>query len=154
MKNLSFLLCLLFAKLYEFNVELTKITNEWRKNMAKNIITMNRGDTYEFSLTIDDEGSESGKYILQGNDTVYFGLMEPNSIFEHSLVRKSTKDDIKFDEEGNFFITIEPEDTEYLLPGVYYYSVKLEMDHELGKTLESVHKVVTVINKTKFIILD
>lgn len=122
--------------------------------MAKNIIKMNRGDTYEFNLTIDDEGSENGKYILQGNDTVYFGLMEPNSMFEQSLVRKSTNDCIKFDKDGNFFITIEPEDTEHLLPGVYYYSIKLEVDHLQGKTYESIHKVITVINKTKFIILD
>ena len=130
------------------------MTDEWRKNMAKNIIKMNRGDTYEFNLTIDDEGSENGKYILQGNDTVYFGLMEPNSVFEQSLVRKSTNDCIKFDKDGNFFITIEPEDTEHLLPGVYYYSIKLEVDHPQGETYESIHKVITVINKTKFIILD
>ncbi len=122
--------------------------------MAKNIIKMNRGDTYEFNLTIDDEGSENGKYILQGNDTVYFGLMEPNSVFEQSLVRKSTNDCIKFDKDGNFFITIEPEDTEHLLPGVYYYSIKLEVDHLQWETCESIHKVITVINKTKFIILD
>ena len=124
--------------------------------MAKNIIKMNRGDTYEFNLTIDDEGSENGKYILQGHDTVYFGLMEPNSVFEQSLVRKSTNDCIKFDKDGNFFITIEPEDTEHLLPGIYYYSIKLEVDHENGdgETRESIHKVITVINKTKFIILD
>ena len=129
------------------------MTDEWRKNMAKNIIKMNRGDTYEFNLTIDDEGSENGKYILQGNDTVYFGLMEPNSAFEQSLVKKIyTEEDC--DKDGNIFIIIEPEDTEHLLPGVYYYSVKLEVDHENGETYESIHKVITVINKTKFIILD
>lgn len=129
------------------------MTDEWRKNMAKNIIKMTRGDTYEFNLTIDDEGSENGKYILQGNDTVYFGLMEPNSAFEQSLVKKIyTEEDC--DRDGNIFITIEPEDTEHLLPGVYYYSVKLEVDHENGETYENIHKVITVINKTKFIILD
>lgn len=129
------------------------MTDEWRKNMANNIIKMIRGDTYEFNLTIDDEGSENGKYVLQGNDTVYFGLMEPNSAFEQSLVKKIyTEEDC--DKDGNIFITIEPEDTEHLLPGVYYYSVKLEVDHENGETYESIHKVITVINKTKFIILD
>lgn len=129
------------------------MTDEWRKNMAKNIIKMTRGDTYEFNLTIDDEGSENGKYILQGNDTVYFGLMEPNSAFEQSLVKKIyTEEDC--DKDGNIFITIEPEDTEHLLPGVYYYSVKLKVDHENGETYENIHKVITVINKTKFIILD
>ena len=129
------------------------MTDEWRKNMAKNIIKMNRGDTYEFNLTIDDEGSENGKYVLQGNDTVYFGLMEPNSAFEQSLVKKIYTEEDR-DKDGNIFITIEPEDTEHLLPGVYYYSVKLEVDHENGETYESIHKVITVINKTKFIILD
>ena len=129
------------------------MTDEWRKNMAKNIIKMNRGDTYEFNLTIDDEGSENGKYLLQGNDTVYFGLMEPNSAFEQSLVKKVYTEEDR-DKDGNIFITIEPEDTEHLLPGVYYYSVKLEVDHENGETCESIHKVITVINKTKFIILD
>ena len=129
------------------------MTDEWRKNMAKNIIKMNRGDTYEFNLTIDDEGSENGKYILQGNDAVYFGLMEPNSAFEQSLVKKVYTEEDR-DKDGNIFITIEPEDTEHLLPGVYYYSVKLEVDHENGETYESIHKVITVINKTKFIILD
>lgn len=129
------------------------MTDEWRKNMAKNIIKMNRGDTYEFNLTIDDEGSENGKYLLQGNDTVYFGLMEPNSAFEQSLVKKIYTEEDR-DKDGNIFITIEPEDTEHLLPGVYYYSVKLEVNHENGETCESIHKVITVINKTKFIILD
>lgn len=129
------------------------MTDEWRKNMAKNIIKMNRGDTYEFNLTIDDEGSENGKYLLQGNDAVYFGLMEPNSAFEQSLVKKIYTEEDR-DKDGNIFITIEPEDTEHLLPGVYYYSVKLEVDHENGETYENIHKVITVINKTKFIILD
>ena len=129
------------------------MTDEWRKNMAKNIIKMNRGDTYEFNLTIDDEGSENGKYLLQGNDTVYFGLMEPNSAFEQSLIKKIYTEEDR-DKDGNIFITIEPEDTEHLLPGVYYYSVKLEVDHENGETYENIHKVITVINKTKFIILD
>ena len=129
------------------------MTDEWRKNMAKNIIKMNRGDTYEFNLTIDDEGSENGKYLLQGNDAVYFGLMEPNSAFEQSLVKKVYTEEDR-DKDGNIFITIEPEDTEHLLPGVYYYSIKLEVDHLQGKTYERIHKVITVINKTKFIILD
>ena len=129
------------------------MTDEWRKKMAKNIIKMNRGDTYEFNLTIDDEGSENGKYLLQGNDTVYFGLMEPNSAFEQSLVKKIYTEEDR-DKDGNIFITIEPEDTEHLLPGVYYYSIKLEVDHLQGKTYERIHKVITVINKTKFIILD
>lgn len=123
--------------------------------MANNIIKMNRGDTYEFSLTVDDEASDTGKYVLQGNDIIYFGVMEPNKPFEQSIIRKTTNDSIIKDEYGNYYITITQADTEYLVPGVYYYSVKLHINHIINpETAEVVDKVVTVINKTKFIILD
>lgn len=119
--------------------------------MANNIIKMNRGDTYEFNLTVD--AGDGNNYILKDNDTVYFGLMEPNAPFEFSLVKKMwTKDDQ--DKNGNFIVSINPEDTVHLLPGVYYYSIKLEMNHQDVDANNTVYKVITVINKTKFIILD
>lgn len=124
--------------------------------MATNIITLNRGDTYEFDLTIHDENSENGRYRLTGNDAVYFGVMDPNQPFEDALLRKKyTVEDT--DEEGNLFVTLNPEDTIDLLPGLYYYMVKLKMDHieQYGNGEEfSVNKVITVINKTKFFIYD
>ena len=120
------------------------------RNLAYNIITINRGDTYEFDLTINDD-SVGGRYILQDDDVLYFGLMDPHQKFENALVKKRyTKDDC--DEMGNLNIVIRAEDTLDLLPGVYYYSIKL---HKMKNTDEEfIDKVITVINKTKFIIND
>ncbi len=124
-----------------------------------NIIVMNRGDTYEFDLTIVDESSADGRYRLVGDDTIYFGLMDPGQPFEVALVRKKyTAADT--DEMGNLVITIEPEDTLDLYPGKYFYAVKLHLDHEdidinTGEpTGARIDRVVTIINKTKFIICD
>lgn len=123
-----------------------------------NIIKINRGDTYEFDLTIADEASPEGRYILRENDAVYFGLMDPGQPFEVALVRKKfTVADT--DAAGNLTIIIEPEDTLNLLPGKYYYAVKLHLNHaeynsETNEFVKQIDKVATVINKTKFIICD
>ena len=116
-----------------------------------NIIKINRGDTFSFDLNIVDEGSPTGQYILQEDDVLYLGIMDPNQQFEDALVKKSyTKDDC--DEEGNFVITIKAEDTIDLCPGVYYYAIKL---HRLiNNEEEYLDEVITIINKTKFIICD
>ena len=121
-----------------------------------NIIVMTRGDTYEFNLNMVDD---SGDYMLQGDDVLYFGIMDPGQPFEHALVRKRfTASDL--DAIGNLNITIDPIDTLDLLPGKYFYSIKLHMDHDeldyntLAPTGARIDKVVTVINKTKFIICD
>ena len=116
-----------------------------------NIIKINRGDTFSFDLNIADDSSPTGRYILKENDTLYLGIMDPRQKFEDALIKKSyTKDDC--DEEGNFIITIKADDTIDLCPGVYYYSVKLHrvVDNEE----EYVDEVLTIINKTKFIICD
>ena len=121
-----------------------------------NIVVMNRGDTYTFDLTINDENSNDGVYHLQGDDVVYFGLMLPHQPFEVAIVRKRyTIDDLN--EFGTITISLEPSDTLDLDPGVYYYAVKLHMDHQevyADGTPFSVDEVVTVINKTKFVICD
>lgn len=124
-----------------------------------NIIVMNRGDSYEFDLTISGADTTDGRYRLMEEDAVYFGLMDPGQSFEQALVRKKyTAEDC--DEMGNLVISISPDDTLDLYPGKYFYAIKLHMDHDdfnpnTGeKTGERVDKVVTVINKTKFIICD
>ena len=118
-----------------------------------NIIVLNRGDSYEFDLTINDETSLDGRYHLKGDDAVYLGIMDPGQPFEEALVRKViTVDDT--DSEGNFSFEILPEDTLDLLPGKYFYSVKLRMSHIDEETGESIEKVMTIINKTKFILCD
>ena len=53
---------------------------------------------------------------------------------------------------GNLFIRFNPEDTLDLLPGVYYYSIKLHKMTDNDE--EHIDEVITIINKTKFIICD
>jgi hypothetical protein len=125
-------------------------------SILNNIIIMNRGDTYEFNLNITDE---FGEYALQGADTIYFGIMDPGQPFEQALVRKRFTAE-NLDPIGNLTIVIEPEDTLDLLPGKYFYAVKLHMDHDeldyntMLPTGNYINKVITIINKTKFIICD
>jgi hypothetical protein len=122
-----------------------------------NIIVINRGDSFDFDLTIALDSEF--RYALTGDDALYFGIMHPHQPFETALIRKKyTVADT--DEMGNLSISILPEDTLNLHPGKYYYAVKLHMNHpevdantgeETGKIID---KVYTIINKTKFIICD
>lgn len=123
--------------------------------MSYNIITLNRGDSYPLTLSIDDPNSPAGYYTLKDDDAVYFGIMDPHQLFENALVRKKfTADDM--DEAGNISIVINPEDTIDLYPGIYYYAVKLHKsspaNQETGE--DEIDEVLTIINKTKFIIND
>lgn len=123
--------------------------------MSYNIITLNRGDSYPFTLYIDDPNSQDGIYRLKDDDTVYLGIMDPHQLFENALVRKKyTADDM--DEAGNISIVIKPEDTIDLYPGIYYYAVKLHKSSPANQETgdPEIDEVLTVINKTKFIIND
>ena len=123
--------------------------------MSYNIITLNRGDSYPFTLYIDDPNSQDGIYRLKDDDTVYLGIMDPHQLFENALVRKRyTADDM--DEAGNISIVIKPEDTIDLYPGIYYYAVKLHKSSPANQETgdPEIDEVLTVINKTKFIIND
>jgi hypothetical protein len=63
------------------------------------------------------------------------------------------------DDNGNLTIVIEPDDTLDLLPGTYYYAVKIHLQHdninpETNENYGYVDKVSTVINKTKLFLND
>jgi hypothetical protein len=125
-----------------------------------NAIVITRGDSLEFKpnpITLGDFAN----YKLQGDDTIYFGLMDPGQYFEEALVRKVfTAEDFASIED--FVLELDPEDTLDLLPGKYFYALKLQLNHvepdlssesDNAKSIE-VNKVITLINKTKFIICD
>lgn len=113
-----------------------------------NVISMVRGDSASFYVTLNlGTVIEPNNYKLKLGDKVYFGVMEAHQSFEDAILTKVlTIDDV--DEEGDVLITLEPTDTEYLLPGNYYYSVKLEIN-QLGN-----YRVQTIIPKRKFILED
>lgn len=110
------------------------------------IITMHRGDSLEFSFEVDLGTSiDYAKYMLQDGDSVYFGVMEPHEPFENGLIRK-TYDKSSQNESGSIKITIDSTDTENLLPGTYYYEIKLK--------ISASSEIKTLKSRTKFLILE
>lgn len=119
-----------------------------RKN---NVISMIRGDTFKFDITITDEESSEGIYRLSNQDILYFGLMEPNKSFEDSiLIKEYDKDSENVNEDGSITIVLAPEDTELLVPGKYLYTIKLNKKDDVG----GIDEVITIISNTGFFILD
>ena len=115
------------------------------------IVTLSRGDHFSIPLFIN-AGTEIApvRYPLQDNDTIYFGVCEPNQPFETAIVRKVyDKDNREINDNGDLVITFDSNDTEYLEDGLYYYIVKLSTKNENGDEL-----ITTLIPKTKFYIED
>lgn len=131
-------------------------------NISNNqIITITRGDTASFTITIN-LGTELCPiiYDLLENDKVYFGIMEPNCPFEHAIVKKvfGSDDFVRVDpetgEEAHYLqVTFKSEDTEFLLPGNYYYMIKLFRPAN-PLDIKDVDKIDTIVTKHKFVILD
>lgn len=133
--------------------------------MSQNIIVMNRGDSNVIKVNIAHAIEELGfhrtpsGFLADGvqidlNTTdifdIYFGIMLPHQKFEDAIVRKKFSM-LDCDDCYNLYITLVPEDTINLDPGVYYYAIKLRLK---GLSEEDPSQVATVINKTKFVIND
>lgn len=123
--------------------------------MAKNIIKLNRGDSYEFTVRIPDKKIYTNTYILNGTDTLYFALLYPNQRFEDAIILKGYDHTDYIIEHGvntgEIPIKIEPKDTRNLQPGIYYYTVKLQHGGTPG-VIEEAEDVRTIIERTKFIV--
>ena len=118
-------------------------------NIASNgIVTVNRGDSFVLPIVLRSGNTMLNElYKLTPQDTLYIGIMEPNQPFETAILRKKvTYDDIS---EDNIEVFFKSEDTCCLLPGKYYYQVKLETKDSSGITY-----VETVIDKTLFYIKE
>ena len=111
------------------------------------IIVLTRGDTFSVPLFINN-GTKFNlvRYNLLNhkNAKIYFGVMEPNQLFEHAIIKKRY-DYEDANENGDIIVQFKSSDTEYLVPGKYFYEVKL--DH--GDC-----KIETIVPKTEFIIVD
>jgi len=128
--------------------------------MAKNIIKLNRGDSYEFKLSIPDREYCNKNYILTETDVVYFALLYPHQRFEDAILIKGYDHTDHIIENGKntgeILIKIAPRDTKHLVPGIYYYTVKLQRGGTLKVTddCDDADEVRTIIERTKFIIND
>lgn len=113
------------------------------------IVVITRGDSASTLLFIN-KGTDLApmRYELGDNDELYFALMSSNQTFENALsVKIYTKDNAN--EYGDTEITFEPKDTEFLIPGKYYYQIKLKTTKEDGT-----YTVNTVVPTTEFYIED
>lgn len=118
-------------------------------NISKNgIITLSRGDSFSLDVFINvGTALNPVEYTLDGDDKLYFALCEPNQPFECAIIRKEfNKNDAT--EEGLVRMVFDSEMTECLMPGTYFYTVKLVTGPEDER------EVNTIISKTKFYIID
>lgn len=115
------------------------------------IITINRGDSAEIPIFLNAGNSmEFEEYTLLPNDRLYFGVMEPNQPFECALIRKTYGFE-DLDSRGELVVRLRSSDTECLLPGKYYYQIKLE---SLRNQTTNEYDVETVVDKTLFYIQE
>ncbi len=118
-----------------------------------NIITMNRGDTFKFPFTITIGDSVNYfVYDLVPGDKVYLAVLEPNQKWEDAILKKVYDSGDYEPLYHQLMIRFEPENTEYLKPGTYYYQIKLYRPSDnVGDGFEAID---TLIPRTKFIILE
>jgi hypothetical protein len=122
--------------------------------MSTNIIKINRGDSFEFTITIPDKGNLTKSYILKSSEAIYFALLYPHQRFEDAILVKGYDQKDQNTDTGEITIKISSSVTKKLEPGVYYYTIKLQR----GGTLDIIDdsdepdEVLTIIERTKFII--
>lgn len=120
------------------------------KISSNGIITVNRGDSFELPISLQTgDAMNPVKYTLQQGDVIYLGIMEPNQPFETAIVRKKFEY-TQLDENNNIYIRFWPNDTVCLLPGKYYYQVKIQTYDVKNNKWD----VETVIDKTLFYIQE
>jgi len=117
-------------------------------------VSMNRGDSFELPLFIS-KGTYGTpvRFNLKENppNKVYFGVMEPNQPFECALIRKKydvqgiEESDPEMTKEGDLIIKFVPTDTEFIMPGKYFYEIKLEYKNG---------DVDTIVPKTEFMVME
>ena len=121
-----------------------------------NSIRLSRGDYVVFSCFINaGDKLTLRRYTLNADnearkgDILYFAIMEPNHKFEDAIVKKTFTADSPTNEFGDTLIELKPEDTENLLTGLYYYTVKLQRFADDGS-----YYVDTIIPDRRFVIED
>lgn len=94
-------------------------------NPQNKTISLMRGDSLSFTAPIN-----LGSFLypsiheLEGNEALYFGVMEPGAAFEDAVIKKKYTADSDKDTEGNIVISLDPMDTLKLSVGKYYYMIK------------------------------
>lgn len=119
-------------------------------NLSRNgIIRLSRGDSCKMPLFINQGTAlQPIRYNLNDEDkqdtVIYLSIMQPNQYFENGCVRKmfSKKSGWTLTDTGDLVIIIEPKDTQFLMPGKYFYEIKAD--------LQGNNQVNTIIQKKEF----
>lgn len=121
---------------------------------SNNIVRMYKGDSL-FATLFLNKGTLLAPipYELTENDTVYFGVSEVNHTFADSIIRKIYNHLSPITDDGDLIIMLEPDDTEFLLPGMYYYSIKVTTNIYDEEEVLVKEEVNTVTPMTPFYIL-
>lgn len=106
------------------------------------IIRVTRGDTENISLASIIDNAKEVIAAADAFDTFYMGIMEPGQLFEDAILKKV----VRFSDivDNKVIFHFDSEDTENLLPGKYYYSIK-QGNTETGET-----QVLTLVPNTIF----
>lgn len=117
-------------------------------------ITMNRGDSVSVPLFINlGDKLMPIRYPFSAEDEVYVGITEPNQPWEFALIKKKYTAE-ELNEKGDIVLSLNPEETEHVLPGYYFYEVKLRHTEPIEDSEEVKETVYTVVPKRQFIILE
>ena len=94
-----------------------------------NCFMLSRGDTFRFPITINCGTKLDPKiYELKQNDTLYIAILEPGQSFENAIIRQTLTMENANEETGAITFILKSSDTEYMLTGKYFITIKLEQE--------------------------
>ena len=116
--------------------------------MNNGIITINRGDTVDILYPLKHGNRlELENFNFNSKSEIYLGILEPKQPWEFALIRKKyTIEDL--DANNNLKLHLDRIDTINVLPGLYFYEIKVRLLDEDKET------IITVIPRRKFYIQD
>ena len=94
-----------------------------------NCFMLSRGDTFRFPITINCGTKLDPKiYELKQKDTLYIAILEPGQSFENAIIRQTLTKENEDEETGGITFILKSSDTEYMLTGKYFITIKLEQE--------------------------
>lgn len=94
-----------------------------------NCFMLSRGDTFRFPITINcGTKLEPEIYELKQTDTLYIAILEPGQSFENAIIRQTLTMKNADEETGCITFILKSSDTEYMLTGKYFITIKLEQE--------------------------
>ena len=94
-----------------------------------NCFMLSRGDTFRFPITINcGTKLDPEVYELKQKDTLYIAILEPGQSFENAIIRQTLTSENADEETGAITFILKSSDTEYMLTGKYFITIKLEQE--------------------------